>query len=99
VDSTGQRTLFDDYIPLDLFLSPGRARRQTGLAGAAVANNLQAVGGVADKADNAPSLFYPYRFEYLFAANSDIQLSVKNDSNTTNYIDLAFKGVRIDPRE
>lgn len=101
LDGAGQRTMFSDYIPLDLFLSPGRTRRQTGLVAGVVTqvvNNLQAVAAVASKCDNAPSLFEPYAFEYLFTANSDIQMSIRNDSTTTQFVDIMFKGIRLDIR-
>lgn len=98
VDSSGSVFLFSDYAPLDLFLSPGR-RRSTSvtLAGVthAVENNLTAVAAVADKADNAPSLFWPLDEEYLFTAKSQIQMYVKNDSNVDLAFALLFKGIRM----
>ena len=39
IDGAGQRKLFNDRIPLDLFLSPGR-RKDAVAAGAAASNNL-----------------------------------------------------------
>lgn len=79
IDGSNGRPLFNDYIPLNLFLSPGRRRSLTG-AGA---------GG------ESGSLFYPLPFEYLFTANSEIQIDVKNDSNVANAYSLAFFGVRV----
>jgi hypothetical protein len=89
VDSSGSIFLFSDYAPLDLFLSPGRRRSTT------AENNLTAVAGTADKADNAPSLFWPLDEEYLFTAKSEIQVFVKNDSNVDLKFALLFKGIRI----
>jgi hypothetical protein len=89
VDGTGNRNLFNDYIPLDLLLSPGRAKT------AAAVNNLVADGAFANQADPANSLFYPIEFNYLFAVNTDILFYVKNDSDTSISYDVCFHGVRI----
>lgn len=87
-DGAGQRIMFSDYVPLDLFLSPGRTRSVN------ATNNLVAKTNIA-AALNAPSLFYPDEFEYLFSANSDILMSFKNDSNADIVVDILFHGVRI----
>jgi hypothetical protein len=87
-DGAGQRIMFSDYTPLDLFLSPGRVRSVN------ATNNLVAKTNVA-AAFNSPSLFYPDEFEYLFTANSDILMSIKNDSNADIAVDVLFHGVRI----
>lgn len=80
VDGSNQRQLFNDYIPLDLFLSPGRVKSEN------------SAGVVTDTASN--SLFYPQVFQYLFAVNSQILFDVKNDSGYANTYDLVFHGVR-----
>jgi hypothetical protein len=85
---TGQRLLFSDYAPMDLFLSPGRIRSRN------AENNLLDVATFANKADNAPQLFNTTEFNYLFTANSDIICRVKNDSNTAISFDLLFYGIR-----
>lgn len=102
IDGNGQRKLFNDYAPLDLWLSPGRVKfNDTGLAVAAqVQNNLipalDSVGGtVATVAASSNSLFYPVELNYLFSANSDILLDVKNDSNTAISYEIVFTGIRI----
>jgi hypothetical protein len=92
IDGTGNRQLFNDYIPLDLIFSPGRTKTK------AADNNLTAYGAspvYADRADAANSLFYPIEFEYLFAVNTDVLFAVKNDSDTAISYDLVFHGVRI----
>jgi len=88
-DGAGQRIMFSDYVPLDLFLSPGRMRSTTAV------NNLIDVAGYANRADAAPQLFYPDEFSYTFQANSDILLYCKNDSNYAISIDLCFHGIRL----
>lgn len=85
---TGQRLLFSDFAPLDLFLSPGRIRSVN------AQNNLLDVPNIALKADNAPQLFYHAEFNYLFTANSDIIIRIKNDSNTAIAFDFLFYGIR-----
>jgi hypothetical protein len=89
IDGNGQRLLFSDFVPFDLFLSPGRTRSTV------AENNLLDVATYANKADNAPALFYPIDEEYLFSANSNILLNVKNDSNTPIAFNILFSGVRI----
>jgi hypothetical protein len=88
IDGAGQRKLFNDYIPLSLFLSPGRRRDATAL-------NAFAPAGAVVTCPPSPSLFYPGEFEYLFSANSEILLDVRNDSNSVNRFDIAFHGIRI----
>lgn len=81
IDGAGQRKLFNDHIPLDLFLSPGRRKDGTSL------------GVLTDPASN--NLFYPIELEYLFTANSDILLDVVNTSDEANYYEICFHGIRI----
>lgn len=77
-DGTGQRKLFSDYVPLDLWLSPGRVKSPLDLTGA-----------------DSNNLFYPLKWEYLFAANGAILLDVKNDSDLDNDYEVTFHGYRI----
>jgi len=88
IDSTGNRKLFSDYVPLSLWLSPGRRRSPT------AANAFQPDGAIITSPAANP-LFYPLEFEYLFAANSDIQLDVKNDSTAACKYEIVFHGIRI----
>lgn len=81
VDGAGQRKLFNERIPLDLVLSPGR-RKDSGSA-----------APVTDPDSN--SLFFPIEFEYLFTANSDITLDVFNSSDVANSYEVVFHGIRI----
>lgn len=41
------------------------------------------------------NLFLPIDFEYLFQANSEIVMEVKNDSDYANSFSIAFFGIRI----
>ncbi len=80
IDGSNQRPLYNDYIPMDLWSTPGRARNinSTSLATDAVGNNL----------------FYPQPFQYMFTVNSEIMFDVKNDSDAINYYNIVFHGVR-----
>lgn len=90
IDGAGQKKLFNDYIPLDLWMSPGRERSND------AANVLTPVVDPAvDTACCPPYLFYPQEFEYLFSANSDILLDVKNDSDYEIDYEICFHGIRI----
>lgn len=85
---TGQRLLFTDFAPMDLVFSPGRIRAST------AENNLLDVATFANQANNAPQLYNPTELNYLFSANSDIIVRVKNDSNTPLNFDILFYGIR-----
>lgn len=80
-DGAGQRNLFNDKVPLNLWLSPGHRR------------DTLSTTVLADPLGN--NLFYPIEFQYLFTANSDILLDVENESNTANSYEICFHGIRI----
>jgi len=88
VDGAGNRKLFNDYIPLDLWLSPGRERDNR-------ATNVIAPDGAIITASAPYPLFYPMEFEYLFSANSEILLDVKNDSDKDISYEIAWHGIRV----
>jgi hypothetical protein len=74
--------IFNDYVPLDLWLTPGRVRDPQDLNGAA-SNNL----------------FVPVPFVYVFPANSNILLDMRNDADFANSFSIAWYGFRqIPPR-
>jgi hypothetical protein len=76
-----QRVLFNDYTPLNILLSPGRERSPLAAAGAA--------------GDPPGPLVYPMEFPYLFPANGQIQMIVRNTSTTDNTFNISFFGVRV----
>lgn len=78
IDGGNDKALFNTYIPLDLWCTPGRVKDAQDITGA-----------------NSNNLFEPLRFIYMFPANSDIQLDVKNDSDWPNSYRLCFHGVRV----
>jgi hypothetical protein len=95
-DQAGNRQLFSDYIPLDLFLSPGRAKSDCANAYIDVLDTTGALPReVALAAAPGQTLFYPQEFEYVFPANTDILLDVKNASNAENSFEIMLHGIRI----
>lgn len=80
-DGSNQRQLFNDYVPLDLFLTPGRVK------------SSQSVNVLTDPVSN--NLFYPQPFQYLFTINSDILFDVKNDSDVQLDYAIVFHGIRL----
>lgn len=81
IDECTNRALFNDYIPFDLFLTPGRVK------------SSNSTGVLTDPLGNP--MFWPDEFVYLFAVNSDISIDVKNDSLTAIKYNIAFHGIRI----
>jgi hypothetical protein len=90
--SSGTVLLFSDFIPLDLWVSPGRrlSATATNLYGAVTVN-----GTVYNQAMPVSPLFYPTEFQFLFPTNSDIQVDLRNDGNVAEQVDLSFHGIRI----
>lgn len=82
VDGSNQRALFNDMIPLNMFLSGGHTRSAT------ATNNLTT-------ATPSGNLFYPIELNYLFTINSEIQLVVYNSSNVDLEYNIMFHGDRI----
>jgi hypothetical protein len=82
VDGSNQRTLFDNFIPANLFLSPGRVKS---IAGAISADN------------RSDPLFLEYPFIYTFSLNSNILVRIQNNAAVANTLRIAFKGIRIFP--
>lgn len=81
IDGAGQRKLFNDRIPLDLILSPGRRK------------DAASTGVLTDPVSN--SLFYPIELNYIFTANSMIQMDIANASDEPNTVEICFHGIRI----
>jgi hypothetical protein len=90
IDGTGQRELFEDYIPVDLWLSPGRVLPVPSLIPPPY--TLPIPAGLGAPSNN---LFVPIEFNYLFQSNSEIILDTKNDSDGPNYLDVCFHGMRV----
>jgi len=76
--------LFEQSIPMDMVSSPGRVRTP---------GVVLPLGSV----DVQPShqLYEPFPMQYLFSANSNITVEVRNDANTANQFWVCFWGVKI----
>lgn len=79
-DEVTNRALFNDYIPFNLFLTPGRVKSQK-----SAAFLTDTVGD---------GIFWPDDYQYIFSENGDVSLDVKNDSNTPISYAICFHGVR-----
>lgn len=79
-DGNSQTLLFNDFIDMQLWVSPGRVK------------SLLSVNLLTDPP--AGYFLMPFEFEYLFSKNSDILIDVKNIANTPNSYQLAFHGLR-----
>lgn len=82
IDAAGNKKLFNDRIPLNILLSPGRRKSATSTSVL-----------TTDPPGNA--LFYPLELEYLWSANSTILMDVLNQSDETVTYEIAFHGIRI----
>lgn len=79
-DGNNQTLLFNDYIPMDLWASPGRVKSASSMS---IATDPP-----------ASNFIMPMEFEYLFARNVDILCEVKNTSGTPNTWSIMFHGFR-----
>lgn len=88
--------MFGDFVPMNLLLTPGRVRVNP-------ADPALITGGFAlANADQGPvpnQLFYPYAFQFPFAANDTISINVKNDFDASaggwsNRWGISFMGIR-----
>ena len=79
-DESCNRDLFSDYIPLDLFLTPGRIKSVSS------SDFFTAV--------TPNSVFWPDSFKYVWQDNSDISFEVKNDSNVDIRFEIVLHGIR-----
>lgn len=86
IDGSNGRNLFNDYIPLNIFLSPGRVRR-VNIWWQNYDEDIAAFG--------SQDLFFPIEYDYVFQSNSEIQMDIKNDSNADNYVSMCFHGIRM----
>jgi hypothetical protein len=88
--------MFGDYVPMNLLLSPGRIRVNP------LDPQLVTGGYALADVDQGPvpnQLFYPMSYQYPFAANDTITISVKNDFDASvggyqNRWGMCFFGIR-----
>lgn len=89
IDTDGNLQLFNDYVPLVMFLSPGR--QKSGLA-----LNYLATGGGADTAAAGGYLYEMQEFTHPFTINSSIIIDVKNDAGYANSFEIYFDVLRVE---
>jgi hypothetical protein len=87
--------MFGDYVPLNLLLAPGRVRVNP-------ADPVLITGGLtladADQGPVPNQLFYPYAYQFPFAARDAITVTVKNDFDAAaagwqNRFGICFQGI------
>lgn len=84
-DQNANLPMFADFASLDLWLTPGRVRWPL------VALPFPAGGAIGV----GNPLNIPMLMDYIFAPNNTIGLELKNDSNTTNYVQIVLWGRRL----
>jgi len=100
IDTDKNLALFNDFIPLSLFLSPGRTRSKGGLvAGVFTPCTNYANTGAAPTnypaAAPSASLYDAQEFTHPFTVNSYIRLDVKNDAACSNQFNIYFDVIRV----
>lgn len=80
-DGSNRRQLFNTFIPLNLFLTPGRIK------------SSDSVNVATDALGDG--LFYPQVFQYMFSVNSEILFDVENLADEPNSYRIVFHGVRL----
>ena len=101
IDTDKNLALFNDFVPLNLFLSPGRMRvKNITMAGVVlpVENYIKpaiAVGFLADTAAPSSFLYEPQEFTHPFTVNSYVRIDVKNDAAADNIFAMYFDVIRV----
>lgn len=98
IDTDGNLQLFNDFIPLSLFLSPGRTRAKSALVAGvdtACSNYLTADGVIADAAAPSAFLYEPQEFTHPFTVNSYVRIDVKNDAGCSNKFWIYLDCIRV----
>lgn len=103
IDTDQNLSLYNDFVPLSLLLSPGRVKiNKEPTSGAAVENYLTAyiVGGVTQADAAAPSgfLYEMQEFTHPYNPNSYIRMDVKNDAQAVNRFAIYFDSLRVNRR-
>lgn len=97
-DTDKNLALFNDFIPFNLFSSPGRIKAKSALVAGVVtpcSNYLIADAGIADTAAPGGILYEPQEFTHPFTVNSYIKIDVKNDAGCSNKFAIYFDVIRV----
>ena len=98
IDTDGNLALFNDFTPLNMFLSPGRIKAKSALVGGvatACSNYLKADAGIVDTAAPGANLYEPQEFTHPFPVNSYIRIDMKNDAGCSNKFWIYFDVIRV----
>jgi len=98
IDTDKNLALFNDFIPFNLFSSPGRIKAKSALVAGVVtacSNYLKADGVIADAAAAGGNLYEPQEFTHPFTVNSYIKIDVKNDAGCSNKFAIYFDVIRV----
>jgi hypothetical protein len=81
-DNGANKRLMNDFIPLNLMLSPGRVRSDSVT--------------IADTSPYPDPIFVPLSMPYLMYQKSSMSITVKNTSTATQKFAILFWGVQFD---
>lgn len=98
IDTDKNLALFNDFIPFNLFSSPGRIKAKSALVAGVVtpcSNYLKADAGIADTAAPSSFLYEAQEFTHPFTVNSYIKIDVKNDAGCSNKFAIYFDVIRV----
>ena len=87
-DTDKNTALFNDFVPLVLFASPGRQKDK-------LAVNYLTAGGGADAAAPGGFLYEMQEFTHPFTTGAFIKMDVKNDAATPNKFYIYFDVIRV----
>ena len=90
-DTDGNLELFNDFVPLNLILSPGRIKSK-------LAVNYLTAGGGADAAAPGGNLYEMQEFTHPFTVNSYIKIDLKNDAAYLNSFEMYFDCIRVEKK-
>lgn len=88
-DTDKNTALFNDFVPLSLFLSPGRIKDK------AAENYKLDVALVANRADPGGFLYEMQEFTHPFTVGAYIKMDVKNDAAYANKFYIYFDVIRV----
>jgi hypothetical protein len=97
IDTDKNLQLFNDFIPFNLFLSPGRVKASSALVSGSTLTCQNYLTDQAGAIAAAPSgnLYEPQEFTHPFTVNSYIRIDVKNDAGCSNKFAIYFDVIRV----
>ena len=100
IDTDKNLALFNDFVPLSLFLSPGRVKSKGSLVAGVFTpcvNYVKPFVGppAYDAAAASANLYEAQEFTHPFTVNSYIRLDMKNDAACSNQFSIYFDVIRV----